>query len=160
MSRPIEIENSWSVEMSFFKGVETFSTVEMSFFKVLRSRISIETKIKIETNQDFIAKTLSRCNFSNCREFLDSRDFLFQSVEKVSTVETYFFQVSRLRLSIETTSRLRLLNETTSRLRLSNETTSRQIDTPRLSSFPWQKSLRKKLSLIHEEVSARTLIYF
>ncbi len=38
-----------------FQSVETFLTVEMSVFKVSRWRVSIETKMKIETNQDFIA---------------------------------------------------------------------------------------------------------
>ena len=126
MSRPIEIENSWSVKISFFKGVETFSTVEMSFFKVLR------------------LSWQSRCPFSKCRDFLDSldvlfqsvkiesldrdkdknwdksrlysinfvkicRDVIFQTVKNFSTVEMSFFKVSRksrlLRLSIEIRSR-------------------------------------------------------
>jgi hypothetical protein len=85
-----------------FQSVMTFLTVKVSSFKVSRSRISIETKIKVKTLLHSLRRDLSRCHFSNCREFLDSHVVLIQSVEKVSTVKTYFLQVSRLRLSFET----------------------------------------------------------
>jgi hypothetical protein len=49
----------------------------MSFFKLLRK------------------SQLFKCPFSNCRESLDCRDVLFQTVEKISIVEMSFFKLSR-----------------------------------------------------------------
>ncbi len=61
--------------------------VEMSFFKLSRK------------------SRLSRCHFSNCQENLDCRDVIFQTVEKILTVQMSFSKLSRSRLSIETRSR-------------------------------------------------------
>ncbi len=66
-----------------------------------RSRLSIETLIKIEKNQTLgqkLCQDLSRCRFPYCREYLDNQDVVFQ-------VETYFLKLSRSRLSIKTRSR-------------------------------------------------------
>ncbi len=79
-----------------------FKTCRDQLFEMSRSRLSIETKIKIETNRDFIAQKLSRfveMSFLNCRD--QSR----QSRPVFKTCRDQLLEVSRSRVSIETMSR-------------------------------------------------------
>ncbi len=48
---------------------------------------------------------MSRCPFSKCREFLDNRDVLFQSVETFLTCQDKLFEMLISRVSIKTTLR-------------------------------------------------------
>jgi hypothetical protein len=101
-SRPIEIEMSRHVKMSFFKMSRLSQLSKLTLKKMLRSRLSIETLSKIETLGHKLCWDLSRCCFSNCQEYIDSSYEVFQTIENFSTVETWYFKLLRSRVLIET----------------------------------------------------------
>jgi hypothetical protein len=100
---------------STFESVEIFSTHRDVLFQTVEIEISIKTLTKIEIYRDFRVIETVEPWILNCREYLNSRDVVFQTVKNFSTVETWFFQMSRSRVSIEITSR--------------------QIETPRLTDY-------------------------
>jgi hypothetical protein len=83
--------------------------VEMSFFKM--SRLSRLSRLTSKRSRDrdsglrpcqksrlikslghtLFQDLLRRC-FSNCQEYLDSQDVIFQTIEIILTVETLFFK--------------------------------------------------------------------
>ena len=111
-----------------------FRTVEMSFFKMSRK------------------SRLSRCRFSNCRENLDCRDVVFQTVKietldwdlnknqeisifrVIKTVETWFLNCQDVIFkTVKKISTVEMSFFKLSRSRLSIETRSRQIVNPTLN---------------------------
>jgi hypothetical protein len=71
-----------------------FQIVEMSFFKMSRLRSRQKSRV-IGTLGHKLGQDLSRCHFSNSQENLDCWDVVFQTFEKISTVEMSFFKQSR-----------------------------------------------------------------
>ncbi len=105
----LQAQKSWQIEKSPLRNVikltnsqsrsrQTVKICQKCHFLTDFS-ISIETFGTGKWCQDKIKISQSQSRL------LDCRDKLFESVEIFSTIETYFFLVSRLKVSIETTSR-------------------------------------------------------